>query len=168
MSSTLEDIQDAVAEQLKQRAFIADREIRVFDRKASELESEIDWLIGEGVGIAVFVPYPFPEKLNPDNPNLSCEKISVQVRVVEKVGTNETGISALRLAEYILRAMHWWELPEIEGVNPGSIISAEETPLVDESGEWGTNIILINFFTSGTMGSLLNTEPDENDDQEED
>lgn len=153
--SFLETLQDAIQGYLLGRKVIAGKSIKVLTRKESNFEATIQKQIDQITGITVSVLYPFPTRINGEVDGMEAEEISVQIRVIEKVITNRTGVTALYLAEYILRVLHHWRVdPEIEGLNDTAIV-AEPNPFEDEPTEPGTNQILISFVTSGYAPTLV-------------
>ena len=149
----LEGLQEAIKAYLAGQEELTDAGIEVISRKESDVDAIIEEKILKGIGVGIIVLYPFPTKIIPSAPGPVCEEISIQIQITEKVITNQTGKSALYLAERIMQWLHLWLPTDVEGIN-SAIIVEENDPLIDPPTLPGRNEIIVKLRCSGAMQIL--------------
>ncbi len=146
------ELQAAVADRLNRKLEL--RGIPVLLRQASDFESRLEETVTTGLGICVVVLQPLPSKVAVATPGLSFSEIEAPVLIVENVLLNDTGQSALGLAEIVSRQLHQWTplLPEIE-----TALALDATSPWDVSqdlDEGNRNEFELTFITSATLPAL--------------
>jgi len=147
---------DGATDQLVPGMTVASASPTVLSRKESDVDKLIEEEVTTGLGIALVVLYPFPARIIQDAPGPPCEEISVQVQIYEDVYTNQTGLSALFLAERVLQWLHLWVPSGVAGVN-SAVVAEENDPLLDPPTEPGRNQIVAKFTCSGAMEILVDS-----------
>jgi hypothetical protein len=153
-----EELQEAVREYLQGVRLLNCVSANILTRKESNVDALVDEAMAEGIGLSVVVLYPFPEVLLTEVEGIACAEISLMIQVQENVQSNSTGLSALKCAEYIHRALHLF-VPASEGLGHNPIVAQKEQPWRDPETEPGINKILLMFKTTGFVGPLLGALP---------
>jgi hypothetical protein len=112
----------------------------------SNVESFCEQLVLEGVGEGLLVTPPLPRKLIENVPGPVYEQIDFSIRVIENMMTNQTGRSAILIAEKIATLFHLRPM-DFDG-NLWTIACRSKDPWTFE-GDIYKNVIGVHFTTMG-------------------
>ncbi|MDR1906603.1 MAG: hypothetical protein LBQ03_00010 [Puniceicoccales bacterium] len=118
--------------------------LRIAGRKRSNFESFCEQLVLEGIGEGLFVSPPLPRKLIENVPGPVYEQIDFSVQVIENIITNQTGRSAILIAEKVATLLH------LRGVSLGGnlwTISCQTKDPWTFDGDAYKNVITLHFTT---------------------
>ncbi|MDR0740147.1 MAG: hypothetical protein LBF34_00355 [Puniceicoccales bacterium] len=132
--------------------------LRIASRKRSNLETFCEQLVLEGIGEGLFVSPPLPRKLIENVLGPIYERIDFSVQVIENIITNQTGRSAILIAEKVASLLHLHAINF--GENVWTITCRTQDPWTFE-GDTCKNVITIHFTTMGSvqMGFYPGTAP---------
>jgi hypothetical protein len=150
MRSSLETLQEAVAQQLRQHLCLPGA--AVLARRASDLESQIEAVIQAAVGLSLIVLDPRPRRVAPSVPGPAFLEIELTVRVIENLLTNDAGAGLLAAAERACQVLHLWPLPEPCG--DGALLLAETDPWTTPTGiTRGATALDLHFRAAGSLAA---------------
>ena len=106
MNSSLQELQDAIVERLKEH-----EELKVYTLLAMHpinCSYILDTLIKSQNGLAIVVDPPLPLKVRGDCPGPIFEILRVCIRIVHKIFTAGLTMSPICVAEEVSRHLHFW------------------------------------------------------------
>ncbi|MDR1591067.1 MAG: hypothetical protein LBR92_03685 [Puniceicoccales bacterium] len=122
--------------------------LRIAGRKRSNFGTFCEQLVWEGIGEGLFITPPLPRKLIENVPGPVYEQIDFSVQIIENMITNQTGRSAILIAEKVASLLH---LRAINfDSNVWTITCRSKDPWTFE-GDAYKNIITIHFTTMGSV-----------------
>jgi hypothetical protein len=130
MSSVLENLQEAVVQQLRQHLCLPGA--AVLARRAADLESQIEATVQGALGLSLLVLDPCPRRVAPTAPGPAFLEIALTVRLIENLLINDTGAGLLAAAERACQVLHLWALPAACG--DGVLHLAETDPWTAPAG----------------------------------
>jgi len=150
MRSVLETLQEAVAQQLRQHLCLPGAAVTA--RRASDLESQVEAVLQAAVGLSLIVLDPCPRRVAPAVPGPAFLEISLTVRVIENLLTNDAGAGLLAAAERASQVLHLWPLPEACG--DGTLLLAETDPWTTPTGVTrGATALDLHFRAAGSLAA---------------
>jgi hypothetical protein len=122
--------------------------LRVASCKRSNLETFCEQLVLEGIGEGLFIMPPLPRKLIENVPGPIYEQIDFSVQIIENIITNQTGRSAILIAEKVASLLHLRAINLDENI--WTIACRTKDPWTFE-GDTCKNVITIHFTTMGSV-----------------
>ena len=138
----LEQLQDRVYQELRMLSDF--QKICIVAQKRSSLESFCEQLIQQNLGEGIFIAAPLPKKIVSEVAGPVYEQIELAVKIVENVATNESGSSALFLAERIAQCLHMKEF--LFGEQSWSVRCRDKDPWTWECDAY-RNVVTLFFVT---------------------
>ena len=138
----LEQLQDRVYQEL--RSLNDFQKIAIVAQKRSSLESFCEQLIQQNLGEGIFIAAPLPKKIVSEVAGPVYEQIELAVQIVENVATNESGHSALFLAEHVAHHLHMKKF--IFGEQAWNVYCRDKDPWACECDAY-RNVITLYFMT---------------------
>jgi hypothetical protein len=122
--------------------------LRIASRKRSNFETFCEQLVLEGIGEGLFITPPLPRKLIENVPGPVYEQIDFSVQIIENIITNQSGRSAILIAEKVASLLH---LRAVRfGDNIWTIACRSRDPWTFE-GDAYKNVINVYFTTMGSV-----------------
>ena len=148
MSSVLNQLQNAVVQQLQRRLCLASS--TVLARRAADLDSQVEAAVQSALGLTILVLDPTPRRVEPSVPGPVFLEIALTVRVIENLLANACGPGLLIAAERVSQALHLWNWPTAGG--DGVLRLAETNPWTTPVGPLRGAVALdLHFWAEGSL-----------------
>jgi hypothetical protein len=126
------------------------RDMPILVHGQSDIDSMLRSAAGSSVGIAILILPPSPVDIVPNTAGPVFRKIVCKIQVIENLATNQTGRSAIFVAEKIMQRLHLWR-PQIFDWNDELILSDSDPWKVKQEGD--ANVITMQFETHCSLRS---------------
>jgi hypothetical protein len=127
------------------------RNTPILTYKQSDIDSILRSAANGGTGVVVLILPPSPVDVIPNTAGPVFRKIVCKIQVVENLTTNQTGRSAIFIAEKIMQYLHLWR-PQISDWNDELALSNDTPWKVTQEGN--TNVITMQFETHCSLKSV--------------
>jgi len=152
MTELLNPLQEAIIQRLCDRQELVG--VPVLARQPANLDRCIAESAQSGAGVHIIVLQPLPRKVTPVTAGPVFEDILVTVRVTENAVVNNTGLSALGLAELIAKWLHLWQ-PTVTGISSAlELQNTDPWDSVVNSLACDSAVIELKFVTAGSLAGL--------------
>jgi hypothetical protein len=126
------------------------RDMPILIHRQSDIDSMLRSTAGRSAGIAILILPPSPADVIPNTAGPVFRKIVCKIQVIENLATNQTGRSAIFVAEKIMQHLHLWR-PQISDWNDELTLSDSDPWKVTQEGD--ANVITMQFETHYSLRS---------------